>query len=134
VPTANQARASIYNRFNTLWGPLVPYTLDNEKFTPPETGAWVRLSVRNIDAGQETLGPVGTRKYERKGLINVQVFTETNKGVFEADSLSKLAQDIFEGVRFDEVIANNSIIKEVGVSDGWYQNLVQIDFFYTEIK
>ena len=135
MSTANEARVDIYNRFNTLWANATPVTFDNEKFNPPANEApWARLSIRNISAAQETLGKVGNRKYERKGLISIQIFTKTNSGVSAADTFSEAAKNIFEGTSFNNVIANNAVIKEIGVSDGYYQHLVQIDFFYTETK
>lgn len=134
MSTVNESRVSIYNRFNTLWTNGIEFTLDNEKFTPPIDASWVRLSVRNTDAGQETLGNIGSRKFERKGSIIVQVFTSTNSGVVTSDSLCLQAQNIFEATSFEGVICNNSVIREVGVSDGYYQQIVEINFSYNEIK
>lgn len=134
MSTINEARADVYDRFTTLWAKRTLVTFPNETFDPPEDLPWVRVSVKNIDGGQETLGKSGNRKYKRDALIFVQVFTSLNSGTEGNDILCEAAKTIFEGVSFNSVTANNSVIKEIGPSDGHYQQNVQTEFFYIEIK
>lgn len=134
MTTIAESRKSIYDRFITQWGSTSAFTFENEKFTPPPELPWVRLSVRNLTGEQETLGPIGLRKYDRRGIIAIQVFVLADTGLSQADALSKTAQDIFEGVSFSGVHTDNSNIRENGIDGKWLMMLVEIFFFYDETK
>lgn len=132
MTTLNEAKEAITDRFVTLWGSTSPFTFDNEAFTKPPT--WVRLVVRHTGSNQETLGRVLNRKYNRQGSIFIQVFTPIDQGTQQADNLAQTARDIFEGVSFNGIYANDAIIREVGPEGDWYQINVEILFFYEGIK
>lgn len=134
MTTIAESRKAIYDRFITEWGNTSIFTFENEKFIPPEDTPWVRLSVRNITGEQETLGPIGLRKYDRRGIIAMQIFVLADTGLAQADALSKTAQDIFEGISFLGVHTDNSNIKESGIDGKWLMMLVEIFFFYDETK
>ena len=134
MTTINEARQAIYARFISQWGTQTEFTFDNEPFTEPVSDPWVRLAVRNTDGGQETLGQSGNRRYTRDASIFVQVFTLIDTGTQEADTLARIARNIFEGERFSGVFANDGTIREIGPDGKWYQTNVEIAFFYDEIK
>lgn len=130
----NAARQSIYQRFITEWANTSPFTFDNEKFDPPDTNPWVRLTVRHTGSVQETLGRIGNRKFNRSGSILIQVFIATNLGTETSDDLVTPARNIFEGASFNGVYANNSVVREVGIDGRWFQTIIETFFFYDEIK
>lgn len=142
MTTINQAREAIYDLFTDAWAVTVPtpglrtpITYDNEKYDPPDT-AWVRLSVRHTGSTQETLGPAGSRSFMRQGIAFVQIFTPSDKGVAEADTLARVAALAFEGerivgtsVRFLDVVT-----RETGPEGKWFGVVVQANFEYDETR
>lgn len=148
MTTLREAREAIYKRFKDEWmsgsDPLTPYTFDNEAFDPPKGGdgrgtPWARCSVRNLDAGQQTLGRAGARKFFRIGLARVEIFVPPGSGRWDTDTYMMAAQALFEGrttpggtnIRFFEVTP-----QEIGlIEDGrWDLSTVEARFDYEEIK
>ena len=134
MTTPSQAKLAITDLFVTEWADRTPYTKDNEEFKPDDIPTWVRLTIRHTGGNQETLGKKGNRKYERRGIITVSVFTPIETGTYDSDILSKAAQDIFEGENFGGVVVNDTNIREIGANDKWYQVLMEANFHYNELK
>lgn len=135
MSTINVARAVIYDRFITNWNDETAFDLDNESFDRPEDQPWVRMVVRNRTTGQESLGPVGLRKFLRKGAVFTQIFVPINTGVEEADRLAEIIRVMFEGVRLTNgVWFYESEVREVGAKDGFYQIIVESIFNYEQTK
>ena len=132
----SDARIAIYEKFLTAWGATTPIAADSQHFNPPTNDEFVRLSVRHTVSTQESLGGVGTRKYDRQGLVIVQIFAPLNKGPKAADLLAEQARAVFEGTRIPalDLRFNNTQIQEIGPLDGWYQVNVQTEFAYSEVK
>lgn len=133
MTTLNQARELIYQRFVDNWPAGTPYTFDNEAYKPPAT-KWVRLSVRNIDSGQESLGAIGNRKFLRKGMVWLQIFVPLDSGLKDADTLASSFRSIFEGVTFSNIRFTNVLVKEGTPDNKWYRVVAQAFFDYNEIK
>lgn len=129
-----EAVNAIYSRFTTQWADAAPSTFDNEGYDPDESKPWVRVSVRHVDGGFETLGGVGNRRVRREGSIFVQVFTPANTGTATGLALAKTASDIFEGISFSGIDCTNAVTREVGPEGSWYQHVVEVEFGYEERK
>ncbi len=134
MTTINDARKTVYNTFITEWNAETPFALDNETFDPEETPKWVRLVVRNTGSNQETLGIKTNRKFLRQASVLVQVFTPQNTGTVEADRLSEIIKNIFEGEKIDELWFLEADIRETGNTGVYYQQVVEIIFNYEETK
>ena len=136
MTTANEAKEAIYQRFvdNFTGVTADRITFDNEEFEEPDTGAWVRLTVRGLGRAQNTLGKLGNRRFRATASLFVQVYTETNTGVKQSDTLTKEAADIYEGVSFSGLDFNSVEVNETGPEDKWYQSVVEAQFDYDEIK
>ena len=134
MTTLNNARESIQDKFIVDWADKTAFTFEEEELNPPNDEAWARLTVKNTESAQETLGPKKRRKYQRSGIIYIQVFTKARNGTLEGDELSTAARDIFEGEEFSGIIANNGLIGEPGGNTKWLMRLVSIDFLYYETK
>lgn len=133
--TLNEAREAIYQEFasNTSLA-SANYTFGNEKYTPPTTGRWARLTVAHENGEQETLGEVGLRKFLRRGRVLVQLYDSVDNGLYDLDQLADATRDIFEGTTLSGVYFNNVDIRESGSDGEWYQVVVDAPFFYTETK
>lgn len=134
MATLSEVRNSIYTYFIDQWGATSEFTFDNEKFNPPNNTKWVRVSVRHRTSTQDTLGSVGTRQYERRGAVIIQVFTPLNGGTAEADSLVQTLQTMFEGVNIGEANVYEVPITEIGPSEEFYRVDVEALFVYNETK
>lgn len=140
--TLKAARDAIEARWITSWATTTHYTFENEKSVPPEAvaasafaldvGAWCRVVVRNTVSAQETLGPVGARKFERQGDIMIQVFVPVDMGTAHADTLAMAARAVFEGTKFSGVSCYAGLVREIGPDGRWFQVNVTIPFTYYE--
>ena len=134
MTTLNQAREAIYSRFVTEWAAATVLTFENEEFDEPTDDPWARLTVRHTSRTQKTLGKVGNRKFRSAAIVLVQVYTRTNTGVQQGDTLAVQAKDIFEAVSFSGLDFNDGVVRETGPDGKWYQHLAEIAFDYEDIK
>lgn len=143
MTTRAQAREALYQAFVDGWTPTgFSFTFDNEAFTPPENLPWARFSVRHAGSAQESLGGIGFRKFLRTGVAITQIFTLAQQGSFspglmQADELSTLVRNIFEGnrLRSDRSLRIfEASIREIGPEGKWYQTQVEASFDYVERK
>jgi len=135
--TLTEATKRVYETFITDWAALTPFVFDNENLTPPNpNNDWVRVVVRHAGGGQESLGDVGRRKFNRRASVFVQCFTPENKGRAAADVLVTAARNIFEGKTLlpESIHFTDSDVREIGVSKGYYQMNMEAFINYTETK
>lgn len=133
MTTPNEAAEAIYDRLDTAISGSTPFTFENEDFDEPD-GEWVRLSVNTNSRVQETLGPIGSRRYFSGASILVQCYTKTDQGRQGADTLARTITNLFEGVSFSGVNCNNAIARETPPKGKWLQTVVEIEFTYDETK
>lgn len=136
MTTLNFARDAVYERFlaNFTGVAASRIAFENEDFDEPETGDWVRLSVKHMPRTQDTLGGLGNRKFLSHAVVFVQVYTGTNTGVKQGDTLATEARDIFEAVSFSGLDFLAGDVREVGPDGRWFIHLAEVPFSYEEIK
>ncbi|WP_299085064.1 phage tail terminator-like protein [uncultured Paraglaciecola sp.] len=135
MTTLDQAQQAINDRFIAAWGSTTPFSFTNEMPASNDIStSWVRLVSRLAVSGQRSLGQSGNRKYDRNGIIFVQVFSPINQGSSSGTALAKQIEDLYEGERFNGVVGQDSIIRDIGPDGEWYQLQVEINFTYEEIK
>lgn len=134
MTTRAQAREAIYQRLVDNYS-ATPFTFQGEAYDPPAT-PWARLSVQiNNGGGQDTLGPVGGRKYRREGLIAAQVFTPINTGLARGDELAQEIAGLYEGARFGSgIIGGDALVRESAPDDEWQMHIAEIFFDYEETR
>ena len=138
MTTPNEAREAVYARFNTEFGTgsvngAVPFQFEDEAFDEPN-GTWMRLTIVTTSRLQDTLGPIGSRKYFSNGSILCQIYTRRDQGTREAELLAKRVIDLFEGVSFSGVNGNSAIAREQPPEGRWYFIVCEIEFTYDETK
>lgn len=105
--TAYEAiRARFYNMWptkvgGTLTAPTVPYSFDNDR--KPSASTFAIVEITTVDDDQETLGPIGARKFEHTGWIDVNLYGPKDVGRTPLDILAGYVQDIFDSVRIGNV-------------------------------
>jgi len=136
--TVEEAVDAILGHFTDAWNSQTnPPTLYYDDFgqeIPGSDTAWARIQIRHNEGGHAALGPPGQQKFERVGVVTVQVFTPLGDGRLAADRLMQAALRAFEGktvrrgsseVWFRRVRAN-----EMGRNEAWYQINVIAEFEY----
>ena len=136
--TFAQANDDILALFKTAWdttGLLALYE-NIEGAKPTAQAAWARLTVRHGPSAQASLsGGTGVKRWERQGIITVQIFIPNGQGLSQGYSLGKIVADAFEGKATSlQVWFRNVRLNEIGPSGEWYQFNAIIEFTYDEIK
>lgn len=132
------ANGEILTLFKTAWdttGHIALY--ENIAGDPPSTPIpWARISLRHRTGGQTAIsGADGKRRYDREGVVTVQIFIPNGKGLSQGYSLGKIVVDAFEGKATPSQIWFRDVInKEIGPDGEWFQFNVTAEFMYDEIK
>ena len=137
-----QARDEILTTFRDAWVAsstsaslpvLYPDTADD---TPPDSGAWARVTVQHGTRGQTTLSNEnGVRRYRATGFVTAQIFTPRGKGLTLNDQLAKIVLDAFDGVTTAGGVAfYRARTREIGPDSQWFHTNVLVDFDYDEVK
>lgn len=142
-----QARDAILALFNEAWRDAAPAALGGadvrvewpgrETLDPPPVDApWARVSIQFFDGGQRSLGSAGDRRFERQGIVTVQVFTPKATGTADLDALVKIARDAFEGTRTadGEVWFRHTRRVDIGQDGVWEQVNVLSEFSFEEVR
>lgn len=136
--TFDVANDEILAFFDAAWtgtGLLALYeNVHGDKPTAQE--AWARVSLRNAPRGQTSLtGANGTNRFDRTGILTVQIFIPNGQGLSQGYNLGKIVIDAFEGkTTASQVWFRNAGITPIGPSDEWFQLNVTVEFSYDEIK
>lgn len=136
--TFQVAKDEILGVFKTAWdttGHIALYE-NVAGAVPPTVAPWARVSLRHLSGRQASLaGGSGKRRYDRDGLITVQIFVPSGEGLLEAYNLAKIVADAFEGAATaSQVWFRDVRINEVGPDGSWFQVNVVAGFTYDEIK
>jgi hypothetical protein len=137
--TFTGARDEVLTLFKTAWdagAPTVPLRYWDKKSAIPGTSndAWADIQMQWTGGEQRGFG-LGTRRYNREGIVTVKIFTPFGDGLIQADSLTKIAADAFEGVDTPNGVWFRRVrVNHVGQRGEWYQTNVLADFFYDEVK
>jgi len=146
--TFQEARDEMHAMFKTAWdagaestGVQVLYA-DAKKAVPTTNDAssnpspWARIAITHTGGGQASLsGLSGNARWERLGLIIIEIFTPLGTGGVLADKLAKIAKDAYEGKYSPGgVWFRNVRLNEVGASGAWWKNNIIVEFEYDEIK
>jgi hypothetical protein len=134
MTTLNETREAVYLAFVNGWSTTTEIVLGTEDFDEEGADEYIRLSVKQVASKQSSLGQSGNRKFERRAIAFVQVFTTGSDA--RVDVLMTLARSIFEGVSlagttvsFLEVMA-----RETGQDGKFNGGLVEARLRYEEIK
>lgn len=145
--TEVQAIEAIYEQWEAGWQALhpalqsdpqyVPFAFKGEHFTPDQLGAlgaWARVSVAHTSAAQITFGSSGTRKFERRGNVFVQLFAPVGAGVGLLARLASDARTVLEGVRIGELNLHAARTEEMPDESQWASSTVVVEFRYVETR
>lgn len=136
--TFETANDEILAFFATVWAltGLTALYENVEGAKPTSQEAWARVSLRHGPSGQGSLsGAHSTIRYNRTGILTVQIFIPNGQGLSRGYELGKIVVDAFEGKATNsQVWFRNAHVNEIGPSDEWFQLNVTVEFLYDEIK
>ncbi len=138
--TEAQAVEAIYQRWIDAWPSLqsaIPYTFDNEVATA--VPSFARVSIVHSTAQQSTIGPSGSRMFERVGNIAVQLFTPVNVGRKSLAELADSVRAVYESRRIAVVGVDEPLYTFAGATRGettdgeFFMATVVVPFSYRSI-
>lgn len=124
------ARASIEMRAAALWVPPPPLVFEASGVVPPAGAPWARLTVRETDGGQITLGPEPVMRW--RGRIFCDVFVPPRDGTGGAVRIGDQFRPIFERAQFDEIRCAECTPQSLGEADGWWHYQVSVPYYRDE--
>jgi len=134
MTTIAQARELIYDHFIAQWGARTKYTFDNEQFTPVKGVAWARLSVRHTGATPESFGSLGNRRFERFGIVLIQVFVPAATGRKALDDHADFLKTMFEGKNLSGIRLAALVPRESAPEALWEGIVCEVPFAYSEVR
>jgi hypothetical protein len=142
--TKQQAVDEMFSALNAVWAPRavvwedVPpdaVTLAAIDDTNTNVTSWARASVKHNAGFQATLGAPGDRRFDREGILLVEIYAPAGDGLTLARSLHTLVEQAFEGVSSPNgVWFRNVHTEEIGPSGPWTHANVIIEFQYDEVR
>jgi hypothetical protein len=100
-----------------------------------ETLPFIRVWVRHTFASQRTLGGQGSRIFERRGFVRIEVYSRITNGLQESYQLAKVASDAYEGRSSDNGVWFRQVrISEMGKDGAFNRTDVIVNFEYHEMK
>lgn len=128
------ARDAIYKVFADVWGDLPIIWNDISSRVPDESGPWARVMLKHTFGRQGSLTcDVGTKKYNRAGIVLIQIFTPLGRGQTQGYGLASKVANAYEDAKLD-VWFRNTRIDEQGTSGNSDQINVLTDFLYDEVR
>lgn len=132
--TPTEVRNTIQSRYLDQFTGQFPIALDNQQFDPPVGNKWTRVSVQFNTGSQDSLGTVLNRKFLRKGILFIQIFTPANTATNANDDLARSSLELFEGEHIGDLWFVNGRIITIGTDGTWYQQNVVLEFNYQHIR
>jgi hypothetical protein len=138
VPTKIEVDQTVNAAFVAAWtvSPGVyqtPFTFDNVDLG--SATEWTRLIVEGGLGRQYTLGPAGSRQFERNGVILAEIHVQRGEGgTRRASTLAQIIKDTFEAKSDNGVITFTAQEKSYGPYGRWYKVAVRVPFLYHETK
>lgn len=117
--------------------PEIRWFATEEGAIPSSTVPWARVTATHNDSVQRSLGGPGQRRFERRGIVTVQIFTPRGRGqgLSLAQQLATIARDAFEGKASPNgVWFQRVVVKDIGIDGPWEQTNVVATFLHDEIK
>lgn len=122
------ARKAIESRFSVAWDDRTPIAFEAVRFSPPQSGAWVALYVREGGGLQASINTTPLHRFF--GQIAVNVFTPQDVGAGQGASLSDAVSAVFRRAAFSlgssgQIVCGTPTATPLGIDPaGWFQHNV----------
>jgi hypothetical protein len=112
-------------------GVSLPFALENEGIL--EVDSFAQLTVRHSVSQPITMGPIGGRRFERRGTIYVKLWGASNAGRAGLSALADAVRSIFEGQQLgsgEPITIDGGLTREIGVDGRYFMAVVQFPMRY----
>ena len=131
----DDAIIAIEKRLDDAWSTTpIHFWSSGVPFEPPTAGGYIAITVEEFDGQQVTLGST-PQMHRYFGIITIQVFVpeRQNNVAKTAAGYCDTLDDLFRRAQFSQGNSGNITCRTpqaqiVGVSDGWYQMNLSIDY------
>jgi hypothetical protein len=111
---------------------------DNDDSTgtnlPKSDESWLEIYMRHNAGGQSTLqGASGSRRFQRDGVIAINVYTPRGNNLKASDDISEIICSILENSNIP-IWFRNTISSEIGNFRSWYLTSITSEFTYDQIR
>lgn len=124
------ARASIETWVAARWVPPPPLVFEAAGMLQPAGSPWARLTIREADGGQITLGPQPVMRW--RGRVFMDAFVPLYDGAGAARRMGDQFRAILERAQFDGLRFAEASPLEIGERDGWWQFQVSFPYYRDE--
>lgn len=117
--------------FHSVWDtldPAIAVAHENESFDPTNLTEFVRLSIRNADGRQMTIGG-GSSKYRYRGVLMIQIFVLEGIGAGRANQIVDIISPIFRSNIISNIHFDVPAVTRMGNVRGWYQINLDTGFY-----
>jgi len=132
------ARDFMFGVFKAAWDTTggLPAAYDDLPASKPDgQSPWARVSIVHATGGQASLSnEFGVRRWDRTGVLSVQVFAPTGDGIKTCYTLATLVANAFESSQGSDVWFRNVRLNEAGVDGAFYQINMLADFSYDDVR
>lgn len=135
--TLLEARDAMFDIFFTgVWqatGYIVKWP-DMAEVKPPLDEPWARVTVQHNLGGQASLsGDAGSKRWERAGVLTIQLFAPVGTGLKEAYNRAQAVVNTYEGSSSGSLWFRNVRVVDAEGDGAFTQTNVVIDFEYDDV-
>jgi Golgi nucleoside diphosphatase len=135
MTTINGAKVAIANYFVANWtNTSVKYVFDNTDSNLKDgNSSWIWINMQLATGEQASLGST-SRRFRRYGFLTFSVFTLTGTATEINDNICQAILNLFDGKHVSNIWFRDGGAKFVGTDAKWFQQNVQYNFIFDEIK
>ena len=131
--TEQEAFDILATRFDTQWASETEVAWPDKLYEPTAGTEYVKFDAFLNLGFDDSLGPVGGRRYEYLGIIMVQVYTPKGKSGTRNRFLTNKVLEAFRGQNLTGILPYNGRVNEVGEDGTFFQRNVIFDYRYDHI-
>jgi len=132
--TFDEARDAMLAAFKAAWDPRVALYADVPGEPPTDSVVWARVKVLHAVGRQGSLtGGLGTVKYERQGILWIQVFSPVGDGNKAGYDAAQCLVNAYQAAR-GSIWYRNIRMDEMGTDGAFERFDVKADFEYTDVR
>lgn len=145
MPTVTEARDAMMGAVKAAWDAgsttssyKLYYQDDPDPKPPAASGGkpqpWGRASIRHAGGGQAGFAGAGGRRFERVGVLAVEVLAPMEDGRIISDAMAQEMLSDLEVRSLSGVDLTNVRLQDQGTRDAWSRVDLLADFTYTEVR
>lgn len=124
------ARQAIEEYIEAQWADPPTLVWEASGIQPTPGTPWARITIRETDGDQITLGPQPVMRW--RGRVYCDIFVPYRGGVGPAKVLGDDFRAVLERAEFGDIRCAGCTPQELGETDGWYRYQVSVPYYRDE--